>query len=195
LAPGTVAYDYDTRDRLLTETLGSNPAAVSTYDESGNRRKDLTAFWVPNEYVANVAKTRPDRFEWTASIHPYRADAVAALESARREGARAVKWLPNAMGIHPGSPRCDAFYRKLAELKMPLFTHAGEEQAVERRGLEARVSGGERIEDLARRRHHGARGDSRRRPCSPATVVILLVPKPARTAAAVANSGRGCAAR
>jgi YD repeat-containing protein len=36
LAPGTVGYGYDTRDRLLTETLGTNPASVSTYDDSGN---------------------------------------------------------------------------------------------------------------------------------------------------------------
>jgi mannonate dehydratase len=50
-----------------------------------------------------------------------------------------VKWLPNAMNINPGSPRCDAFYRKLAELKMPLLTHAGEEQAVE--GKEAQALG------------------------------------------------------
>jgi hypothetical protein len=56
---------------------------------------------------------------------------VDELERVAALGARTVKWLPNAMGINPGSPRCDAFYRKMAELKMPLHTHAGEEQAVE----------------------------------------------------------------
>ena len=104
------------------------------YGEGGERRKDLTAFWVPNEYVANVAKTRPDRFEWTASIHPYRPDAVAALESARREGARAVKWLPPAMGIDPANPRCRPFYEALERLGVPLLVHVGAEQAVKGAG-------------------------------------------------------------
>jgi mannonate dehydratase len=102
----------------------------AAHDESGNRRKELTAFWVPNEYVARVAKARPERFEWTASIHPYRADAVTALESAKREGARAIKWLPPAMGIDPASPKCRPFYEALKRLDMPLLVHVGAEQAV-----------------------------------------------------------------
>jgi uncharacterized protein len=43
----------------------------------------------------------------------------------------AVKWLPSAMGIDPASPRCDAFYAAMAELKLPLITHAGQEKAVQ----------------------------------------------------------------
>ena len=38
-------------------------------------------------------------------------DAVAALEQAVRDGARAVKWLPSAMGIDPASSRCDPFFQ------------------------------------------------------------------------------------
>lgn len=102
----------------------------AAHDERGERRKDLTAFWVPNEYVARVAKAKPARFEWTASIHPYRADAVAALEVAKREGARAIKWLPPAMGIDPASPRCRPFYDALKRLDVPLLVHVGAEQAV-----------------------------------------------------------------
>jgi mannonate dehydratase len=41
------------------------------------------------------------------------------------------------MGIDPASPRCDAFYRKLAELGMPLVTHTGREQAVDAREAQA----------------------------------------------------------
>ena len=73
----------------------------------------------------------PQRFEWIASIHPYRADAVEALEAARPAGARAVKWLPNAMGIDPASARCDRFYDALARTHTPLLTHAGAEDAVD----------------------------------------------------------------
>jgi len=55
---------------------------------------------------------------------------VEALEQAKRDGARAVKWLPAAMGIDPASARCDRFYAALARLDVPLITHAGLERAV-----------------------------------------------------------------
>ena len=55
---------------------------------------------------------------------------MAALEQAKAEGARAVKWLPSAMGIDPASPLCDDFYRTLARLDLPLISHAGTENAV-----------------------------------------------------------------
>lgn len=101
-----------------------------TYDELGVARRDRSAFQIPNQYAARVARARPERFEWIASVHPYRPDAVAVLEAARRDGARGVKWLPPAMGIDPASPRCDAFYDAMRRLDMPLIVHVGEEQAV-----------------------------------------------------------------
>jgi predicted TIM-barrel fold metal-dependent hydrolase len=101
------------------------------HDEQGQPRPELSEFHTPNDYVLKLAQENPEHVLPGASIHPYRPDAVDELERVAAQGARMVKWLPNAMGIHPGSPRCDAFYRKLVELKMPLLTHAGEEQAVE----------------------------------------------------------------
>ena len=79
---------------------------------------------------ARVAVRYPNEIEWAASVHPYRADAVEALDAAVAGGARAVKWLPNAMGIDPASPRCDPFYRALARRRIPLLTHGGRERAV-----------------------------------------------------------------
>jgi mannonate dehydratase len=55
---------------------------------------------------------------------------VEALEQAKADNARAVKWLPASMGIDPASPLCDRFYEAAARLKMPVITHAGEERAV-----------------------------------------------------------------
>jgi mannonate dehydratase len=100
------------------------------HDPDGTRRDDLTTFAVPDAYAARVARARPDRFEWIASVHPYRADAVAALEAAHAAGARAVKWLPHAMGIDLAHARCVAFYSALRRLGLPLLVHVGEEQAV-----------------------------------------------------------------
>jgi uncharacterized protein len=101
------------------------------HDENGKPNKQKTIFHVPNEYAANLASKHSQHFEWVASVHPYRPDAVDALEQAKANGARAIKWLPPGMGIDPASPKCDAFYRKVATLNLPLITHTGHEKAVQ----------------------------------------------------------------
>jgi uncharacterized protein len=65
-----------------------------------------------------------------ASIHPYRADALARLDAALAAGAVAVKWLPSAMNIDLRDARCRAFYDRLARAGRPLIVHCGEEKAV-----------------------------------------------------------------
>jgi len=100
------------------------------YREDGTPDPLHTGLYVPDAYARDTARAHPATFEWAASIHPYRTDCVAALESAAQDGARAVKWLPAAMGIDPASPRCDRFYETLARLRLPLISHAGEERAV-----------------------------------------------------------------
>ncbi len=89
----------------------------------------LTHFSVDNDFCADAAKRAPDRFEWIASIHPYRPDALDELARVKALGARAIKWIPSAQGIDPASERCDAFYAALAEGRLPLLTHTGEERA------------------------------------------------------------------
>ena len=100
------------------------------YGEDGKRQDALTSFYVPDGYARETARENPRYFEWVASIHPYRADCLVALEEAKRDGARAVKWLPGAMGMDPASPRCDRFYEAAARLNMPIISHAGLERAV-----------------------------------------------------------------
>jgi len=100
------------------------------YDADGRRRTEGSHFYIPNSYARDVARSHPGMFEWAASVHPYREDAVQALQEAARDGARAVKWLPPSMNIDPASPRCDAFYAAMARLGMPLLSHAGLERAV-----------------------------------------------------------------
>jgi len=100
------------------------------YTPDGKVDEEQTEFYTPNEYVLKLAKDAPDCFVPAASVHPYRADAVEALEAAVEAGAVAVKWLPNAMGMDPSSEKCDALYEAMARLQVPLITHAGEEKAV-----------------------------------------------------------------
>jgi mannonate dehydratase len=100
------------------------------YGEDGRRDDGRTSFYIPDAYARETAREHSAIFEWAASIHPYRGDCVAALEEAKRDGARAVKWLPAAMGIDPAAPRCDRFYEAAARLKLPVISHAGLERAV-----------------------------------------------------------------
>ncbi len=100
------------------------------HDEDGQVLVQASEFFTPNEYVAALAKASPELFVACASVHPYRKDAVEALEKAAALGAVAVKWLPNAMRIDPSSAKCDAFYEAMVRLQLPLITHAGEEKAV-----------------------------------------------------------------
>lgn len=101
------------------------------HDAQGKPVPSQSIFHVPNDYTAAVAQAHPQHFEWVASIHPYRADALDALDKAVEQGARAIKWLPSGMGIDPASSKCDAFYKKLAALNIPIITHTGKESAVQ----------------------------------------------------------------
>lgn len=122
----------------LRELLAAFPAGVKAmlfafdyyHDEQGRSVPAQSTFHVPNAYAAALAHRYPERFEWVASIHPYRPDAVALLHAAAADGARAVKWLPPAMGIDPASAKCRNFYDALVQTGLPLISHAGEEKAV-----------------------------------------------------------------
>lgn len=134
-APGRV--DESVIERLLNLVDGLRPGVKLVlfafdwaHDDEGRHLPERSTFHVPDAYARRVAQGHPGEFEWAASIHPYRADAIAALEHAAVHGARAVKWLPPAQNIDPASSRCAAFYAAMARLDLPLITHAGEEKAV-----------------------------------------------------------------
>ena len=134
-APGNVDRAYVERMQNLVD--GMRPgvrlllfAFDRVHREDGSPDPEQSGFYVPDDYARDVAKAHAPYFEWAASIHPYRGDALERLRRAKSDGARAVKWLPASMGIDPASPRCDAFYAELQKLAIPLITHAGLERAV-----------------------------------------------------------------
>jgi len=134
-APGKV--DRSVVDRLLNQCEAMPRGfRVLLYafdwarDESGRPDRERATFYVPDEYCAMLANRHPQHFAWAASIHPYDPAALDRLAAAVASGARAVKWLPTAQGIDPASAQCDRFYARLAELRLPLVTHAGDERAV-----------------------------------------------------------------
>ncbi|MCW5610674.1 MAG: amidohydrolase family protein [Rubrivivax sp.] len=97
--------------------------------DDGTPEPDWTTFHVPDDYARRIAEASEGRFEWVASVHPYRPDAIARLEAAIAGGAVAVKWLPSAMNIDPRDARCRAFCERLARARLPLVVHCGEEKA------------------------------------------------------------------
>src|SRR5919205_968772 len=74
------------------------------YRSDGSVNLEKTEFYVPNEYVFELAERNPELFAPNISVNPYRPDAIAELEKWARRGARIVKWLPNVMGINPSNP-------------------------------------------------------------------------------------------
>jgi predicted TIM-barrel fold metal-dependent hydrolase len=134
-APESVDRAYIERMHNLIDGLRPGCKLVlfsfeRAYDEAGVPDLAHTIFHIPDAYARDVARKHPEYFEWAASIHPYRNDAIEALEQAKRDGTRAVKWLPSAMGIDPASPKCDRFYEALSKNNLPLIAHAGLERAV-----------------------------------------------------------------
>lgn len=103
------------------------------YNADGTVNKDKTEFYTPNSYIFEVAEKYPDIFIPAISVHPYRLDALEALEKWHDKGARLIKWLPNAQGMDPDDPKLDEYYKFLVDNDMVLLTHVGEEQAVEAR--------------------------------------------------------------
>ncbi|HEY4221462.1 MAG TPA: amidohydrolase family protein [Myxococcota bacterium] len=129
-------------DRLLALHRLANPqgklvllAFDRFVDDSGAEQPDKSELFTPNEYVLEVARKNPDVIA-CCSVHPYRKDAVARVERAIAGGARAMKWLPNAMGIDASDARCDPVYEVLAKHRVPLIVHTGDEQAVDARELQ-----------------------------------------------------------
>jgi hypothetical protein len=124
-------------ERLLAQCRGMAPGShVLLFgfdwarDDAGAPLKSHSTLYVPDDYVAGLASKYPEYFGWVASIHPYDPQALDRLDDVAARGAQAIKWLPSAQNIDPADARCDHFYAKLADLQMPLITHAGDERAV-----------------------------------------------------------------
>lgn len=96
----------------------------------GATAREHTHFHSPNEMAARAVERNPDLFALAASVHPFRKDALEQLGRWAARGAKVVKWLPNAMGFHPGEERLRPFYGAMKELGLTLLTHTGDEMAV-----------------------------------------------------------------
>jgi hypothetical protein len=119
--------------RLLVNWLDSSSlaglvalACDHVHEENGGPRPDLSRLFVPNEYVFRVAKLQP-RILPGISIHPARKDALDALDASVEAGAVLLKLLPCVQIVDPSLPKYRAFWKRMAELGLPLLAHTGGE--------------------------------------------------------------------
>ncbi len=120
----------------LSRTLGAschvNRAVIlaidGVVDSDGNLDLQRTEFYVPNEFVASLA-ARHTNLLFGASVNPYRLDSLERLDWAAKNGACLLKWLPPIQLIDPADERLVPFYRRMAELGLPLLVHTGAEHS------------------------------------------------------------------
>jgi len=121
-------------DDLLTELRASHHVQKAVllgmdgvYDQNGRLNQAHTDFLISNDYVLKTAKAHPSELLAGVSINPQRRDAVEEVHRCAEAGATLVKVLPNAQQFNPADPRYKAFYRALAERKLPFLSHVGYE--------------------------------------------------------------------
>jgi mannonate dehydratase len=83
--------------------------------------------YTSNSLIRALCRTHPRRFLFGASVHPYRPDALAAIDEVFRAGACLIKWLPLHHNIDAADARTRAALRKCAALGLPVLIHMSEE--------------------------------------------------------------------
>jgi uncharacterized protein len=96
--------------------------------ESKSLDKVNTQFYVDNDFVAEQAKQYP-KILFGASINPERENSIELLEKVHEQGAVLIKWIPSIMHFDPADEKFEPFYRKMAELNIPLLSHTGMERS------------------------------------------------------------------
>ena len=97
---------------------------VPVPDRRGALGSDI---YTSNSLIRDRCRQWPERFLFGASVHPYRANAVACVEEVFTAGACLLKWLPLHQNIAPDDARTVAVLRKCSEVGLPVLLHAGDE--------------------------------------------------------------------
>jgi predicted TIM-barrel fold metal-dependent hydrolase len=122
-------------ERLLEMVRSSSLGALVVLaqelvrDSQGRPIEGAGSFYVPNDYVLNLARRHPE-FLPAVSIHPARPDALEELERCLAGGAVMMKCLPNCQNIDCGDRRFVKFWERMAEAKLPLLAHTGGEHTL-----------------------------------------------------------------
>ncbi len=101
------------------------------YDPQGRPDDDNTSFYVPNDYLLQVAEEYADLFVPCISINPQRRDAIEEMERCVERGARVLKIHPPTQNVDPGEERFRPFYGRCAETGIIVMVHTGTEHSAE----------------------------------------------------------------
>jgi predicted TIM-barrel fold metal-dependent hydrolase len=129
--------DRDYADALVRQLRASSLAKAvllaqdCRYDAAGRPDLANTSFFVPNDYLFEVARREPELFIPCVSVNPRRRDAVDEVTRCAALGARILKIHPPTQAVDPGEARFKDFYRKCAELGVIVMVHTGTEHAAE----------------------------------------------------------------
>jgi predicted TIM-barrel fold metal-dependent hydrolase len=119
----------------LAESTSVHQAVVfaldGVIDGGGNLDDTRTELYIPDSFVEQACRELPNLL-FGASVNPFRRDALDCLDRAVAGGAVLLKWLPSIQGIDPSDTTLTPFYRRLAELNLPLLSHTGEEESFTR---------------------------------------------------------------
>lgn len=99
------------------------------YDDAGRLDLDHTSLLVTNDYCFEACRRDP-RLLPAASVNPRRRDALDELDRVAKLGAVCVKTIPNTQAFDPADGAFRPFFRRLADLGLPLLTHTGDEHTV-----------------------------------------------------------------
>ena len=118
--------------KLLEESMVDKAlflALDGVYALDGKFNEKKTQMICSNEYIWELTK-KSKKVLFGASVHPYRDDALEALEKCKNRGAVLIKWIPSTMEIDPMNPKCIPFYSYLAKHNIMLLSHTGVEHAL-----------------------------------------------------------------
>lgn len=101
-------------------------ACDDVHQDDGLPRPDLSRIYVPNEYLLDLCRSE-ERFLPGISVHPARKNALDLLEAGVEAGAVLLKLLPCVQIVDPGLARYRPFWKRMAELRLPLLAHTGGE--------------------------------------------------------------------
>ena len=101
----------------------------AVYDDLGYYDRERTSYYVSNEFCFEVCEYSEKLFP-IASVNPDRRDALDELQKVSERGAVALKLLPNSQGVDPGDRRHEKFWRRVADLGLPLISHTSFEHTV-----------------------------------------------------------------
>lgn len=137
---------YVTRLIELLRASSVDQAVILANDQvyyaDGRLMEGAGTFYVPNDYVLDLARRYPGEFRPAVSIHPARPDALEELERCLAAGAVMLKLLPNCHNVDCNDPRYRKFWERMAAARLPFLAHTGGEhtlQIIEPRYADPRI--------------------------------------------------------